>query len=373
MSSRYDKEERELLEQDVMSFLKERAFEEHEKFTNQKNRATTLAVAREQLFLEQFQEVASKVLKNKIVPSKYALSKHKTPKKRIANLTLSDLHFGSNLDLREVPLPYGPSEEARRLAAVVLQTAEYKRFYREETTLFIHLLGDIIQGQLHDMRDGLPLAEQVAAAIHLLSQAISFLSQHYPAIVVRCTPGNHGRNTARHKNRATNQKWDSIETIIYYALKTAAAALPNVSFEIPYTPYYTYNAFNKRAFFTHGDTVLNPGYPGRSIDVAGVRKQINEINGKLAAHEQYTLFMVGHVHIGSCTHLPNGAIFMTNGCLVPPDGYGVSIGCLDTACGQWIWESVEDHIIGDERFIAVGDYNDKDKSLEKIIKPFQSL
>lgn len=323
-------------------------------------------------FLDRFEQVASKIMKDKMVIKPY-VSKTKEPSSRVLNVLLSDLHFHSMLDSREVPLQYGPTEEARRLAAVMIQTAEYKPQYRDHTELNVHLLGDIIQNQLHDPRDGAPLADQACAAINLLTQAITFLRSQFKKVTVRCNTGNHGRNTARHHDRGTNEKFDSIETIIYYGIKNGLAHLPNVTVEIPRTPYYTYSAFNQSAFMTHGDTVLQPGYPGKNIDVGSIRRQINEINAKLSTEDKYTLFAVGHVHIGSITHLPNGAIFMSNGALVPTDAYGISMGNFDTACGQWIWESVEDYIVGDHRFAIVDEYTDKDSSLESVIKPFSGF
>jgi hypothetical protein len=359
--------------QEVLDYLRDEAEEEHEKKTGQRNRVVSVAATRERLFLQDFNNIVESVFKDKVIPSKYALAPHKEKKSRALNLVLSDLHFHSMLDPREVPMPYGKHEEARRLAAVILQTAEHKRDHREETVLHVHIIGDIIQGQLHDARDGAPLAEQCGAAIYLLSQAVSYLSSKFTQVQVHCTPGNHGRNTMRHQERATNQKWDSIETIIYSGIKAAMRSLPNVTVEIPYTPYYSVDLFGSRAFFTHGDTVLNPGYPGKTIDVAGVRKQINEINARLTAENRYQLFAVGHVHVGSVTHLPGGAIFMSNGCLIPPDAYALSIGIMDTSCGQWLFESVKGHVLGDHRFISVDENTDKDAGLEKIIKPFDGL
>ena len=336
-------------------------------------RSMSLARARESLFFEAFVETARRVFADKITPSGYSLKKSQAPRDRIVNLILSDTHFGSLLDVRELGHSYGHTEEARRLAAVVKQAVDYKTQYRKNSELFLHLAGDIIQGQLHDMRDGAPLAQQCAAAIHLLVQAVGFLAQHYPMVTVRATPGNHGRNTARHRDRATNQKWDSIEQVIYYSVKEAVKHLANVKFELGYQPSYTYRAFNRSGFITHGDTVINPGYPGRTIDVGGVRKQINEINGGLKASERYSLFAVGHVHVGSIVNLPNESVFLSNGCLIPPDAYSKSIGIFDTACGQYLWESVEDYIVGDSRFLLVDERTDADSSLDEIIEPFSEF
>lgn len=362
-------------EADLAGLLRERAREEQLGETKRRDRGVSVAAARDALFLERLQEAVPKMFSHRIQPSKYAVQKHDEQCERILNIVLSDLHFHSLLDPREVPLQYGPIEEARRLAAVAVQTAEYKRQYRKYTTLYVHILGDIIQGQLHDQRDGAPLAEQCAAAMHLISQAVSFWSQCFPKVVVRCVPGNHGRNGMRHKDRAVNQKWDSIETIVYYGVKMAASTLPNVKVEIGYRPYYVADAFDKRGFYTHGDTVLNPGYPNRSIDVAAIEKQVNRLNAAETHRNERPadLFVVGHVHVGSQTNLGNGSTFMSNGCLLPPDSYAVSIGITETNCGQWLFESVKGHIVGDSRFVVVDKNTDKDKALDKVIVPFQGF
>src|SRR5690606_15100091 len=117
--------------------------------------------------------------------------------------------------------------------------------------------------------------------------------------------GNHGRNVARHKARATQQKWDSIETMVYYAVKMACSNLANVTFELPYTPYYIYDSFGQKALATHGDTVINVGYPGKAIDVGSIEKQVNRINAALP--QKCDLFIVGHVHISMNLQLSNGA------------------------------------------------------------------
>lgn len=360
-------------EAEVLAFLQERAQEVQQGDAALKGRRVSLAAAREGLFLKQFEEVASRVFSQKITPAGYSRKAPKKKPERILNMLLSDLHFQALLDPREVPFAYGPTEEARRLAAILVQAAEYKTQYRDKTTLSVNLLGDIIQGQLHDPRDGAPQAQQVCAAIYLLSQAIGFLASQFPRVVVRCTPGNHGRNGARHHDRAVNQKWDSIETIVYFSLKQQVSSLPNVTVEIPYTPYITYDLFGERAFLTHGDTVFAPGSPGKAIDIASIDRKINGINGALQPHERYGLFAIGHVHVASMTRLPSGAVFISNGCLIPTDSYGLSIGSFSIACGQWLWESVQGHIVGDSRFMSVDRHTDRDASLDKIVKPFLGL
>jgi hypothetical protein len=331
-------------------------------------RSVSLAHARDVLYLEQVEAICKSVFKGKMNPSGYALQKSKTAVERHLHLVLSDLHFHSLLDSRVVPYKYGPVEEARRLAQVVKTTAEYKLQYRKETTLNLALIGDIIQNQLHDKRDGAPLSEQVAAAIWLLTQAISFLSTHFPKVVVRCTPGNHGRMLERHQDRATLSKWDSIENMIYFALKMSCANLKNVTFDIPYKPFIEYSVFGYHFFGTHGDTVLKVGYPGSRIDVAAVEKEVNRINAaSLHQHGwKYDVFFIGHVHIGTAIRLQNRSKVFTNGALIPPDEFSGSMGAFEADCGQTIWESVKGHPVGDYRFIEVSDDR---QGLDK--KPFK--
>lgn len=293
--------------------------------------------------------------------------------KRVLNLLLSDLHFHSLLDNREVPYKYGAIEEARRLAAVIQAVIHFKTHYRDTTSLYIHIIGDVIQNSLHDPRDGAPLAEQVAAAQYLLVQAIHLLSLHFLDIKVLCVSGNHGRNTARHPNRAVTQRWDSIEQILYYAIKGSCKELANVSFEIDYRSHYECEVLGHHMFFTHGDSVIQPGNPGKSINVTNIRRQVNEINAKSKHAKHFNLFAVGHVHTASQTHLPNQTVFLTNGALVPTDSYGVSLGIFESTCAQWLWETVPKYVFGDSRLIMVGEDDDANGELDLLIKPFSSF
>ena len=357
-------------EANVMSFLKQRMEDEREDFDILKNRRSSVAMVREGVFLQSLEESLKRVFgKGVAVASGYANKTLDTsPKARILNIAMSDLHYHSLLDPRELPFEYGPREEARRTAQIVEEVCEYKPQYRDETELFVHIFGDIIQGELHDPRDAATLTEQFGAAVYLLTQAVTTWASAFKRVTVRCVPGNHGRRKARHPERATTQKWDSFENMIYFALKMAVATLPNVEVQIPYTPYYIYKAFDQRGFVTHGDTVLDAGFPSSTIDIKKIRNAVNELNSGSAKESDF--FLIGHVHCGSVVEIPSGPTFMSNGCLIPPDGYAVSRGILKQKCGQQLWESVEGHICGDRRFLNVDSSTDKDAHLDKIIKPY---
>jgi hypothetical protein len=292
---------------------------------------------------------------------------------RHVNVVLSDLHIGSDISKEETGgLDFGVVEESRRLARITKEVIDYKPQYRKETELNVFLLGDILQNSLHDPRDGAPLAEQFARSVHLLSQSLSQLAANFPKVTVYCATGNHGRNTGRHHTRAVNQKWDSIETMVYVALQKIMKPL-GVKFIIPKTPYTVCEIFGQKMFLTHGDTVLKPGYPGKSIQTRSLEEQVNRFNANLKDHEEYQVLLVGHVHVGSVTHLANGAVMITNGAMVPSDEFATSIGLMENNCGQMMFETVPGYPVGDVRFIKVSEKDDKNSELDKIIKPYSGL
>jgi hypothetical protein len=360
----------------LYSILKERALMVEERERVNQNRSFSLLAARNELFFTQLSDFTSRLFKaNPIRPSGYSKKKATRPVKREANLLISDLHIGADLDPRELPIKYGWQEEARRLGKIALETAEYKTQYRDATHLNINIMGDIIQGILdHDPRDGQPLAEQCGAAIHLLTQFVTYLASRFPKVSVRCVPGNHGRNVARHKARAMHQKWDAFETTIYSAIKVGTAHLPNVTVEIPYTPYYVYDSLGHPIFITHGDTIVNVGNPGSMIDAKSIDQKINSINATRARGQLVEAVAVGHVHVSSRLRLPSGVVVFTNGALVPPDGFMVNgLGRLESVCSQTLWESTEQYVAGDYRELTVDETTDADATLDKVITPFHAF
>lgn len=326
-------------------------------------------VAVNELETEKIKEMLKSIPQVKVTP--YVRGKQGKIQREL-NLVLSDLHIGSDILKNQTGnLDFGKSEEARRLARIVKDTCEYKEQYRKETKLNVLLLGDIIQNQLHDLRDGAPAAEQCGRAIYLLTQAIAQFSANFPSVAVYCNTGNHGRNTGRHHGRAVNQKWDSLEQIVYFAIREATKGLKNVSFVIPKTPYVVYEVFGKKVFATHGDSVLNVGYPGKAINTGRLETQVNRFNASLSDREEYSVLVVGHVHTASITHLSNGAVTITNGAMVPVDEYAVSIGLMETTSGQYLFESTEGFPVGDCRYIKVSEKDDKNASLDQIIKKWE--
>jgi hypothetical protein len=325
---------------------------EEEKYVNRRlARSVSLSMARENLFVRRFEQSLQHVPAFKPVGCAVRATRRKGAK-RIVNLLLSDLHVGANLDGAEGP-EFSWRQECARLSTIVAETRDYKPQHRANTHLNILFMGDLIEGMLeHDARDGDTLTEQFTACMYYVIQIVGLLSAVYPTVSVHWQTGNHGRNKLRHVGRATSSKWDSFETMIGVAAQAGCADLKNVDWHIPKTQHCEIQLFDSWLFATHGDTLLNVGNPGKSLDVSRIEKQIDAINASNLYGHRFGVFAVGHVHVGLHVALPSADLII-NPALVPPNGYARSVGYHGEACGQWLWESVEGHPVGDARLIKV--------------------
>lgn len=307
----------------------------------------------------------------KMSGSTYKPKKNKSTE-RILNAVFSDHHIGSDIVKPETKLQYGPVEEARALAYLTENITSYKQQYRDETILNLLILGDMIENELHDRTSADLLHLQTCRAMWLYPQVLKHFAANFKKVRVYFAVGNHGRDTSIHKSRASALKFNALETTIYYGIRQAMSDYKNVEFYQPMTPWVEFNLFKHKGYATHGDTHLNPGNPGRKIDIAGLENQINRINASLKDDEEYKVFVAGHCHQALATPLPNRAFLITNGALTPPNSFAQSLNIMEAPQVQVMWEAVPEHPVGDFRMIDVS-RSAEDSSLDKIIQPFKGL
>lgn len=355
----------------VMSVIKDRQTRIAERVQNTSNKKAVEYLAKQEFTYDRLEEVSKKFASRTWVPT-YKGKKNKLTE-RALNLVLSDLHYGADLDPRLVPFQFGPQEESRRTAGVIAEVADYKRQYRAETELNVHLIGDIIQGKLHDVQSAAALTIQYDRAIHHLVHAIEFLATEFKQVTVRCSVGNHGRDAARHPDRAMQDKFDSHEFRIYRALYWALSKVPNVTVETPLRGYYLYEQFGQKGLMTHGDTIFKPGFPGSAIQTSSLEAQVNKFRLSAPEHYDVKLYGFGHVHTPMDVSLNDHVVLVTNGCLIPTDDYAQSISLFATPCSQQLWETVPGYMFGDHRLLRVGVDQDKDKTLDSVIPPWKPL
>lgn len=307
-----------------------------------------------------------------ITPPKIKKTHSHFKTERIVTIVLSDHHIGSDLLAEETGKRFGPVEEARALAYIAEQVINYKALKRDEAVLHVLMLGDIIENQLHGPTSAELVHLQACRAIWLYPQIFSLFSQAFKKVNVFFAVGNHGRDKFIHPDRATSLKFNALETTIYYAIRRAMAKHKNVNFVQPMTPWVEFPLFNHKGYATHGDTHINVGNPGRSINIAKVESQINRINASLKDTEEYKVFVMGHVHQPLVTQLTNGSYLILNGALVPPNSYAQSINITEAPQVQVLWEATRDYPVGDVRLIDVRG-SENLKELDKIVQPFKGL
>jgi len=296
--------------------------------------------------------------------------------KRTIIAALSDTHYGTNISKEEM---HGLNEfnwtiAARRTAFFMDQIVQYKEQHREDTSLVLQINGDILGGLIHNTEWFVDLLTiQFTGALNILTQAVSYVAQAFSEVKVVCTVGNHGRNTSKHeKGRATTNKWDSFESMLYVALREVITQKhANVSFVIPESPFAIYQVLGHNVFQTHGDTVVSVGNPGKSVNTASLNNQINIVNCSELTDKKISLLSVGHVHVATAQTLMNGCSIVVNGCLSGTDPFAQSIGIFANNPVQMLIECTERYPLGDIRMIFVREA-DQDKKLESIIKPFKA-
>lgn len=344
--------------------------EQEKRFGNRRHsRSFSLAMAHEVMAMRLMRDIADRYFTAKIEPKGWAEALNPPrPAKRTVCLLLSDLHLGADLGLLDEPMPYRAVEEARRLEYVVRQAADYKPQYRDVSELVVMLNGDVIQGMLmHDIRDGIPIVEQKAVFWNYMCEALGYLASAYPRVRVVCQPGNHGRDKLRHPGRATSRKWDGHEWEMYYALSRMASSLKNVTFDIPFRAVSILDLYGSKLLLTHGDTELKIGHPLKAAEKNAA--VMDNINSTLRYGCTFDAAAFGHWHYG--VYVPATVRLIHNAALIPPDGFIRTIGANYATCGQFLWEAVEGYPVGDVRFIAVNESQDRDERLGEIIHPFR--
>ncbi len=307
-------------------------------------------------------------------PQKYTYkkpSKHDRPREIVA--VISDTHFGLNIEKQEiVSNEYSWAIAARRMGKLAEQIATYKIEHRASTPrLRLCLGGDLAQGIIHldDRGTGL-ITEQIIGSLSILVQMIDYLRGFYKEIVVECTPCNHLRLTHKAPGRATAQKWDSFATLLHAMLQTTYRAQKDVIFHVPKTPFTDFEVLGHRFFMTHGDTIINVGNPGNSLDVKRIAEQVNNLNSNIPVGEKkYEVVIVGHVHVPVRTAMSNGCDLIINGSASGTDGYAQSIGIFGNNPVQTIFEATEEYPVGDYRQVRLADAT-YDTKYEKIIRPY---
>lgn len=309
---------------------------------------------------------------NPIVLSPGKIKTTKKAPKRMLTMLLSDLHFGVDVDPREVlKSEFNWNISARRLAKLCHQAAEYKPQYREDTELQVVLNGDILHGVVHLSEAKLrPLTEQIFGATSILIKALDYLRNHFKKVSVLCLPGNHDRVTHKGKDRALSQRWDSHSHAVFLGLKAAFRTDKGITFNIPMAGIGTYETPGGHLVFaSHGDVEPGVGNVGKALDVKNVTGSLLKMHAGDPFDKKVEVALFGHWHQPSIWMLQDGTICIVNGCLLGSDPYAQNaVGFFNSMPAQIIFESVPGYPVGDHRIIQLRDA-DTEAAYDNVISP----
>ena len=167
--------------------------------------------------------------------------------------------------------------------------------------IVINLLGDIVSGEIHhelELTNEEPLYPIILRAVDYLVAALTALRQHFDKIHVVCTPGNHGRNTARPEfKRYTVRNADWLIATMTERAITKWLKASNITFSIPEAGELVYPVYEHRFLATHGDALGVRGGDG-IIGLLGpiCRGEIKVSRQFAQVNQDYDTALMGHWH-----------------------------------------------------------------------------
>lgn len=333
-------------------------------------RIHSLTVAREMLLVRRFEQLARDLTWPKTF-GQYTAQHRPQVAKRVDNVLLTDLHCGAKLPGDENPIPFDVTAFNRRLAYVIQQVGTYKTQYRDTSHLNLLFGGDGIEGNLlHGTQlDQDPTSMQLVAFARAMYAVVCYAAAHHPTVDVWALGGNHGRDKLMHHGRALGSRQYNFERAVALMVSDRCSHLTNVTFHIPKAAVGVVPLFDKTMFLLHGDAEAKLKAPSSSGGHSSWQSAIDKFNAEKLWAPRCDVLAGGHFHDPSLMFFDTGT-GIANGMLVPPGGYGRA-GGYRGPCGQFLWESVPGHAVGDVRYIRVGVEQDADASLDEIIPRFE--
>lgn len=307
---------------------------------------------------------------NPIKLSPCRLPTRTVPGRRLVTLLASDIHFGLNVDPREVPGGgYNWLIASRRMARLAAETVSWKERHREETDLQVTICGDLLAGRIHLDDAGIrPLTEQIHGATMIMVPFLDYLSQHFQRVHVSCLPGNHDRVT---RERQIANRWDAHSHAVYLAIAQAFRQSENVTVDVPLTGDCAIELPGGKslAFYTHGDVRPTVANVGKSLDLKPMIANLNRLNSSGEFKKPVRLLACGHWHSPFVAPAGTGTVIV-NGCVIGADAFarnGCGIFGDEGTPMQIVFESVPGYEFGDSRFIRLREA-DNDPIYDKIIR-----
>lgn len=293
----------------------------HFRSTEQRAESQKLKVAYEKISYLERELTAKTELDGTVEPYRILPTEGRKRVESTAFTIWSDWHVEQRVESKTVSglNHFSPDIATTRAQKLFRKTVDFTRMFQQDAeikTLVIGLLGDFINGNIHDELVETNYMAPVDAAIYaqnLIVSGIEYILENTELnLVVPCHSGNHPRITRKihHASEAGN----SLEFYMYHNLRDYFRDEPRVEFRIS-DGYHSYiNVYGRTVRLHHGHNVKFGGGIGGLFIPA--YKAISQWNKARPAE----LDVFGHFH-----QTKDGGTFLCNGSLVGYDTFALSI------------------------------------------------
>jgi predicted phosphodiesterase len=254
-------------------------------------------------------------------PKQYNPVIDKNKKEEVAQLLLSDSHFGrySAITLEN---------KINELYEGIIKVVEIHRTAYPINELYINMLGDILDGdeiypgQTYDQKFHL-MEQMFTYGLPKLTNFFNQLSNHFTKITINCVPGNHGR-----KSKETDKRLN-FDTIFYEALKLATVNNKKIVWNITWDWYQIIKIYKYNFLLTHGANIKT----WLNIPVYGILQKGMRWQGSLP--ERWDYLLMGHFHTTWNFAWNNFEVYM-NGTWMDNDRFALEQLGMDSVSKQYL-------------------------------------
>lgn len=239
-------------------------------------------------------------------------------------LLLSDLHASEVVSLEETRgiNEYNWEIMLSRLDGVRRAILSHKQHFGFEVEkLNVHMLGDMLSGDIHDelaITNDRPTSEAIVQLAYDTAEWLKALADEFPKIHVAGVPGNHPRAT---KKPQAKQAHNNGDWLFYQMVAALLRGHDQFSFDFPRGSYNIQMICDRfRTLLMHGDGIRStmPGVPWGGVirRVTVLEQQFN------AARQPLDYVVLGHFHTQNALDGVSSKTFV-NGSVKGADEYSI--------------------------------------------------